>query len=280
MNASSSAKDQNERLFIPYGTGYVLGDIVTDNVLVAGVTVASQGLGQATVMGKFFENFPLDGILGLGFPQIAVDNITPVFDNMWTQKLVPQNLFSLYLDNTNGDENSVLTFGSIPSQYYTGPVSYVPLIAENYWLTKLTSLSVNGQVVKTCPDEQDCLTVIDSGTSIIVGVPAVMEPIIKAIGPIYPNCSNANDPSLPVITFNWNGVEFPLTKEFYVVRQQDPTTGQIECSSGFFSTELSAPLNIIGDVFLRAYFSVWDRSTNPPRVGFAKSVTWNQSNNN
>eukprot|EP00010_Vexillifera_abyssalis_P005386 CAMPEP_0201551238 /NCGR_PEP_ID=MMETSP0173_2-20130828/7443_1 /ASSEMBLY_ACC=CAM_ASM_000268 /TAXON_ID=218659 /ORGANISM="Vexillifera sp., Strain DIVA3 564/2" /LENGTH=399 /DNA_ID=CAMNT_0047961437 /DNA_START=1035 /DNA_END=2234 /DNA_ORIENTATION=+ len=273
VNASSTSNDQHERFFIPYGTGMVGGDIVIDELGVAGMTVKSQGFGQATYMSKFFSNFPqMDGINGLGFKEIAVDGITPMFDNMIEQKILSHNLFSFYLSDTPGDETSRIGFGEAPSEYYQGDFQFVPLVAENYWLTKMSSLSVNGNVIKTCPGDDDCLAVIDSGTSIIVSYPEVIKGVVDAIGPIYSNCSNANDPSLPTVTFTWGGVDLSLEPEWYVVRQTDPTTGEEQCFSGIVSTPLTYPLTIIGDTLLMKFFSVWDRSTSPPRIGFARSI--------
>jgi len=47
--------------------------------------------------GQFFVYVKFDGILGLGYPSLAADGITPVFDNMVNESLLEQNLFSVYL---------------------------------------------------------------------------------------------------------------------------------------------------------------------------------------
>lgn len=62
-----------------------------------GLTVASQVFGLSHTEAPFMANMQADGILGLAFQSLASDNVVPVFDNMVSQKLVSQNLFSVYL---------------------------------------------------------------------------------------------------------------------------------------------------------------------------------------
>ncbi len=39
-----------------------------------------------------------DGILGLAYPNYATGGEAPLFYNMWTQHLIPQPIFSFYLN--------------------------------------------------------------------------------------------------------------------------------------------------------------------------------------
>lgn len=37
-----------------------------------------------------------DGVLGMGYPDVAIDGITPVFDRIMSQHVLKQNVFSMY----------------------------------------------------------------------------------------------------------------------------------------------------------------------------------------
>lgn len=47
--------------------------------------------------GKAFLDAAFDGILGLAYPSLAVDGVSPVFDNMMAQNLVELPMFSVYM---------------------------------------------------------------------------------------------------------------------------------------------------------------------------------------
>ena len=66
---------------------------------VSDITVTNQKFGEATEQpGEDFINAKFDGILGMGFPNIAEDGVAPVFNNMINQNVVSAPVFAFYLD--------------------------------------------------------------------------------------------------------------------------------------------------------------------------------------
>jgi len=260
--SSTYKPDTCQILFIPYGTGFMLGYLSNDTVGVGSINVKNQEFGEAVWMAEFFLDVPIDGILGLGFPEISSDGVTPVFDNMISQKLLAKNQFSVYLSNIQGDDSSVILFGGIDPQYYTGIFYYAKVLLPSYWLVGLGAVYVNGNKVHECLLDY-CPTVIDTGTSIIIAPPYAIDSLINAIGTVNEDCSNVNQ--LPVIEFDL-GQKFPLGPEYYVIQSKN-SDGTYSCSLGIESSWEITPFFILGDPFLRAYYTVYDRDTN--QVGFA-----------
>ncbi|XP_060032270.1 pepsin A-like [Erinaceus europaeus] len=263
---SSTFQATSQELSVAYGTGSMTGILGYDTVQVAGIADTNQIFGLSeTEPGSFLYYAPFDGILGLAYPNIAASGATPVFDNMWNQGLVSQDLFSVYLSG-NDQSGSVVMFGGIDSSYFTGSLNWVPVTAQGYWQITVDSITMNGQPI-AC--SSGCQAIVDTGTSLLSGPTNAIANIQSAIGAsqdtygqMVVSCSALS--SLPDIVFTINGIQYPLPPSAYILQTQQG------CSSGFQGMNLptqSGELWILGDVFIRQYFAVFDRANN--QVGLA-----------
>uniref|UniRef100_A0A3P8YHR3 pepsin A n=1 Tax=Esox lucius TaxID=8010 RepID=A0A3P8YHR3_ESOLU len=216
---SSTFKWTNQPLSIQYGTGSMTGRLGYDTVSVGGLSVNQQIFGISQTEATFMSYMVADGILGLAFPSIAASGATPVFDNMMSQGLVSQNLFSVYL-SSNSAEGSVVSFGNIESSYFTGQITWIPLTSETYWQVSMDSVTINGNVV-AC--NGGCQAIIDTGTSQIVGPNSDISNINSWVGATpnqygqnSVNCGNLA--STPEITFTLNGNAFTLPATAYTTQ--------------------------------------------------------------
>merc|ERR1712028_11783 len=239
----SSSFHKNGTIFkIMYGSGPVSGVLAGDTVNMGG---------------------KVDGILGMGFQNISVDKIPTVFQNLVKSGAVSKGVFAFYLGNNKPGE---LTLGGTDSAHYTGEIQYVPVTSDTYWLTKLDSLDFNGKPATTATN-----VILDTGTSILAGPSADVKALAAQAGatptPINPNeymidCKKAD--SLPDITITMSGKSFPLKGADYIINAGG------ECLFGFTGIDVPAPVGplwIMGDVFIRKFYTVFDMDNN--RLGFA-----------
>jgi len=85
------------------------------------------------------------------------------------------------------------------------------------------------------------------------------------IGKVNEDCSGID--KLPTMSFSIGGKDFDLEPEFYVIQVPDPKSGKTVCQLGLQSMNAGLPLWMLGDTFLRKYYTVWDAEQK--RVGFA-----------
>uniref|UniRef100_A0A8C4VAW6 Peptidase A1 domain-containing protein n=1 Tax=Falco tinnunculus TaxID=100819 RepID=A0A8C4VAW6_FALTI len=261
---SSTYKSTGQNLTIQYGTGKMEGIVGSDTVSVASLVDTDQLFGLSTTEpGQFFVHVAFDGILGLGYPNLAADEITPVFDNMVNERLLEENVFSVYLSReTTG---SVVIFGGIDESYFTGSINWISVSYQGYWQISMDSIIVNSQEV-ACGG--GCQAIVDTGTSLVAGPPSGISNIQRAVGARQDtdgeynvNCSSIA--AMPDVIFVIDGVQYPVSPLAYT-EQND----QGPCISSFQNT--SGDLWILGDVFIRVYYSIFDRDNN--RVGLAKAI--------
>lgn len=280
---SSTSEADGRKLILPYGSGVCAGVLSRDVVRVGSVELSNVTFGEMLLEpGQVWVESPFDGILGLGYPQIAMPPdrerpVLPPFDEMMNRKVLPSNQFAFYLSTCpSGQEQcdgSQLTLGGVDSSKFTGDIHYVQQVFYQsllgYWLVKSTALTVGGKSLGLCTTPiLGCPMVVDTGTSILVVPPGQMAKVTQAIGNVSTDCANVA--SLPTLSFELGGKTFTLEPDFYVLRGAD-SNGAVQCQLGIEGMSVGVPgLWILGDPFLRKYYTVFDRDQN--RVGFAAAV--------
>ncbi|NXU14425.1 CATE protein, partial [Pardalotus punctatus] len=259
---------------IHYGTGSLTGIIGSDQVAVQGLTVSNQQFAESiSEPGKAFLDAEFDGILGLAYPSLAVDGVTPVFDNMMAQNLVELPIFSVYMSpNPESPQGGELLFGGFDTSRFTGTLNWVPVTQQGYWQIQLDSIQLGGMAT-FCAN--GCQAIVDTGTSLIVGPTRDIKELQNLIGAVSVDgvyaveCSNLA--AMPELTFTINGLPYTLSAQAYTLMEYDD--GMAFCTSGFQGNDIllpTGPLWILGDVFIRQFYSVFDRGNN--MVGLAPAV--------
>jgi len=262
---SSTYVPNGEGIQIQYGTGSMIGILDQDYVSIGPITVKNQVFAESTSEAPFFAQQPMDGILGLAYKGISADSVTPVLYNMVSQKLVAKGEVAFWMSTEDNQKGSMFFMGGTDPDYYTGKINYHKLFLwflGTEWYTLLVdSIDVKGTDYGDC--FPFCRAIIDTGTSLIVGPSQYATPVINAIGPVFANCSNVN--TLPEFSVTIGGIKYPLTPEQYVVKLPD-NNGKMTCQLGIAGGQ-GLPFWILGDVFIRGYYSVFDMSDY--QVGFA-----------
>jgi hypothetical protein len=156
-----------------------------------------------------------------------------------------------------------LTLGGVDAKYYSGDLSWVALQSADYWRVEMASVTVGGSEV-TDPTQR--VAIVDSGTSLLVGPLAVVADIAQALnatanlaGEWFVDCGAP----LPALVVTLGGVAYVLEGSDLVLE----SGGQ--CLLLLMGLDLTGTGVdwILGDVFMRKYYSVFDYANQ--KVGFA-----------
>lgn len=272
---SSTFVQNGEDFSVAYGSGTCSGFLSEDDVTLGGLKAEGLTFGEITNQpGQIWSVAEFDGILGLGYPGIAVDKVTPPFDALMASKSLDADEFAFYLSSQHGSskQTSVLTLGGVDSRFFSGNFSYFPvqkfMFNQGYWLIHGDDVKVNGQSMQACGGllSKSCNFIVDSGTSVLTGPSSKINAIASKIGEVKQDCSNLD--SLPTISFTLGGADFDLEPEFYVLKIGDGN-GNFQCQLGMQPMD-QLGLWILGDPFMRKYYTVFDAGNK--RVGFATAA--------
>jgi len=289
--ASSSYVADGMKYHIYYLSGSSKGFLGTD-VLGLGdanatyqLSVPNVTFGQATDMRQFIGD-DVDGIFGLGFQSIAVNNVTPPIIAAIQQGLLAEPVFTAFLDNYEAAfDGGVFTFGALDTDN-CGPVQgWANLTATGYWQFQIDGVRVPGKY----RSNRTATVISDTGTSLIIGPSKQVGRIAKFVSASY-----WEDEKVFLISCTSNyTVTLTIAGQDYNLTEKTLTLGYGQKSSSYGDTaeaigeekdeDLSCTLAmlmddtlqedgfdwILGDPFIRQFCNVYD--VGQQRIGFAPS---------
>ncbi|KAG0269904.1 hypothetical protein BGZ95_001861 [Linnemannia exigua] len=301
-SSSSTYKKDGRPWKVEYGDGSVVsGQLASEIINVGGVQVR-QTVGLATNVSSQFKNSPEDGIFGLGFSALmSVKGINTFMDNA-IKGTLKQPLVSVFLPSSrrNGGQGGHVLFGGIDHSRFNDKLHYVPVTQKGYWQVKLDAFKVPvpsssnstgndaRKPIEISLQNQDAI--IDTGTTLIVlsttaakkihsSIPgSTLHPELGWLVPCtlrnrrHPSSSSSSSSSSinnkEAIAFKLNGKCFhvPLADLAFEAVEGLGEKGEW-CLSGVQGGQEG--LWILGDVFIKNHYAVFEYSPENPRVGLS-----------
>lgn len=225
----------------------------------------------------------------MAFKQLS-DNHLTLMDNLKAQGQIESQIFTIFLgDNhfTSDESNppSMLTIGGYDSQTYgNAPFTYVSLIRTDigFWLLDLQGVQLGSHSV----DISTNYGILDTGTSLLMAPEGDFMSLYTAFGSygncilnqlIICDCAVTKQSDFPDLTINLGGKPFTLSSSRYMI--EFISGNQAYCY--VLMLPFNAPVWILGDVFLRAYYTLFDMENlrvglgalDSPKSGF-ELKTW------
>lgn len=254
---------------IRYGDGSTAsGDVHLDTVIIGDIAIKKQAVEVSQRLSDEFVRGGSDGLLGLAFPKLNTvkphRQKTPM-ENMIEQGLVKDPIFTVKLDKH--DSRGFYTFGYIDDHVHASKLFWQSVNPDNGWW------EVPSAYVKIGSDIFDRgwhnTAIIDTGTTLILLDDDTVQRLYSKVqgarldhnvgGYIFP--TNAHVPSLAFSVGHWL-----FTIPSGDLAFSDAGNGM---SYGAVQSRGQNAQDILGDVFLKHVYVVFDQSEHP-RVGVAQ----------
>ncbi|XP_069422778.1 pregnancy-associated glycoprotein 4-like [Ovis canadensis] len=263
---SSTFRPTNKTFRIIYGAGTIKGVVAYDTVRIGELVSTDQPFGLS-VAEYGFQSRRYDGILGLNYPKQSWSRTIPIFDKLKNEGAISEPVFAFYLSKDE-QEGSVVMFGGVDHRYYKGELNWVPLVKADDWTIHVDRITMKREVIAS---SDGCAAMVDTGASHIQGPGRLVDKVQKLIGAKprgskhYVSCSAVN--TLPSIIFTINGINYPVPGRAYILKDS-----RGHCYTAFKEKRVRTSTEswVLGDVFLRLYFSVFDRGND--RIGLAPAM--------
>jgi hypothetical protein len=259
-----------------YGSGPVMVIPGIDNVEVPGCGGKLKG-----------EGFPIKEILDHQIPILkftdALTSIVGMGPYMPSEAdkrlhhLLGVDRYTFCVPREKTGDGSLIWNDKIPTGSDVQELRVIP--GQPHWLVNLTEVTIRAQngskIGNGCTRKSGnasltgCGALLDSGTSLLVGPSEIISEILPHVR-VESDCSNMDDlQPLEINMENEQGktVTYKLEPKDYVMQRNG------SCKTGIsimqIQLDMPHPIMILGDTFMRKYYSVFNHETNS--VGFAEA---------
>jgi len=236
---------------------------------------------QTFAMIREMNTFSFEGIVGLGFPDMSIDGVTPFFDRVIEQKLLKNNEFAFFM-NADSTKPSAVLWGGVDKDLYEGEIQMFPVVQPHYWALELvdflvgnttcnTSLVGNTSMYSKTGFSPVTRLIVDSGTTVYAAPSGVHMELMQRIPPV--SCDKiAAYPDLTYVLRSSDGELSAITvsSDAYMI-----SDAKNNCEAGFVALDIEEPLGpamMFGKTFMQRYFTVFSRGDGDvknAKVGFA-----------
>lgn len=260
--SSSTFTDTGSPFSVTYGTGSVSGDIVNDDITVAGLTLKGHTFGVATKETADFsdDSVPFDGLMGLAQSSLSEQQTATPVEALASQGLIAEAITSYKIsrsaDNLNDGE---ITFGALdPSKFDAATLVTTPNVnQQGFWEAAMDDVTVDGQSVGL----DGRTSILDTGTTLIVAPQSDAEAVHQLI---TGSTSDGQGGFTVPCTFNqsvaltFGGTAFAIDPRDIATQPVDANDPTGDCVSGISGGSFGTSDTewLVGDVFLKnAYYS-------------------------
>ncbi|KAG0085371.1 Type I transmembrane sorting receptor, partial [Podila epicladia] len=263
-NSSESTSSENQFLDFRFhhgegATGHSV--LFTESLTIAEVTVENQIIGVVMSLSDPFTNLLGDGILALP----PFDIKSPSFvDNAFDGGKLSGIIFAVYLPRSGEGE---ITIGGVNTARYTGNLTYISLSYSQAWQITIEDIKYQGRSLGIMLEA----TIDTTASSILLDKRAAYALYWKVPGAKRYTASRWTFPCNASLHFSitMNGFRFTIPKDS--INLGPVVAGSRDCVSAITSGAEEGHA-ILGLAFLQNYYTVFDKTTYPHRVGFAPIV--------
>ncbi|OAQ33178.1 acid protease [Linnemannia elongata AG-77] len=284
-----------------FSASYVSGQGVSGHYVAETYTIGSlQFRGAAGIVTQNKAQLPskVDGIMGLWY--YAAGSAVPILNVLSNNTLLPRNMIGIWLQSTTPNGRSSgsgvppgassaggeITFGGVDTTKFQGEITYVNCAGKRPWSVPVGGITVGGAKI----DVNGALAAIDTGTTAMLVPRAISDAINGAIpgavrvtsqgGLWYLPC---NGDTVITMTFGTLTFQIPYTHLALQSARSKTQQGDYCLSAVMFPSGSTVIIQewLIGDVFLKNVYSVFDFGTNAAtggRLGFAQLGTGGLNN--